>query len=344
MTRKERVLSQIQHRETDYLPYAGLSWEGDVAERLDAHYGNNRWRALAEENKHIRKISSASGYGVGVSDKDPLYRDAFGTVWSTSGRPEHLEEPCLQESSLAGYDFPIASDFLEPGWLERAEKEAEGMEGYFLVTSFGKGLFERTWAVRGYQDALMDSVADPSFYEELVERIADLQMALVEELLRLPVDGIMFSDDWGDQRGVILGPERWRRLIKPHLAKLYDRVHAAGRATLSHCCGSVIDIMPDLIEIGLDVIESVQPEAMDPYELKREYGKDMVFWGGLGSQSVIPFGTPEQIRSEVRRLCAEMGRGGGYILGPAKGLQPETSTENAAAVVEAFLEEVGVSI
>ena len=154
----------------------------------------------------------------------------------------------------------------------------------------------------------------------------------------------MFSDDWGDQRGVILGPARWRRYIKPYQAKLYEKVHRAGKFTLSHCCGNIRDILPDVIEIGLDVLQSVQPEAMDPYVLKREYGKDITFWGGLGSQRLVPFGTPDEIREEVKRLCDAMGRDGGYILGPAKSMQPETPTENAAAVVESFLQVVNVNL
>lgn len=107
----------------------------------------------------------------------------------------------------------------------------------------------------------------------------------------------------------------------------------------SHSCGSVAAIVPDLIEIGLDVLESVQPEAadMNPYELKRRFGRDICFWGCLGSQSTIPFGTPASIQAEVARLKREMSRGGGYILAPAKPLQPETPTENAVAIVEAFI-------
>jgi uroporphyrinogen decarboxylase len=103
--------------------------------------------------------------------------------------------------------------------------------------------------------------------------------------------------------------------------------------------------MPDIIEIGLDVLQSVQPEptGMDPYQLKRDFGDQITLWGGLGSQHTIPFGSPEEIRTEIARLCHELGRGGGYILAPAKPLQPETPTENAAAVVEAFLEQAGVS-
>ena len=187
---------------------------------------------------------------------------------------------------------------------------------------------------------MADIATSPDFYEELIEHITDHQLAIVERLLELPVSGIMFSDDWGYQRGVLIGAERWRRLLKPHLARLYTQTHAAGKVVLNHCCGSIVEIIPDLIEIGLDVLESVQPEAanMNPYELKRQFGADLTFWGGLGSQSTIPFGTPESIRSETAKLRREMGKGGGYILSPAKALMLDTPTENAAALVEAFIE------
>jgi uroporphyrinogen decarboxylase len=163
----------------------------------------------------------------------------------------------------------------------------------------------------------------------------------VEFVRDLPVDAIRFGDDWGDQRGILLGPERWRKFMKERYARIYAAVHAQGKIVITHCCGSVVDLIPDLIEIGLDVLESCQPEArgMDPYELKRRWGDKLTFWGCLGSQSTIPFGTPAQIRAEVRHLCEAMGRGGGYILAPAKSLQPETPTANAAAVVEAFTEQ-----
>jgi uroporphyrinogen decarboxylase len=126
--------------------------------------------------------------------------------------------------------------------------------------------------------------------------------------------------------------------MKPRWARVYAAVHARGKKVISHCCGSIADIIPDAIEIGLDVLESVQPEAagMNPYELKRKWGDRLVFWGGLGTQRTIAFAAPEAIRSEVAHLCREMGRGGGYILAPSKALQPGTPVENAAAVLEAF--------
>ena len=186
---------------------------------------------------------------------------------------------------------------------------------------------------------MMDCVAEPDFFAEVLDRLTDLYLAQVEQCADVDADAIMFGDDWGEQRGVMIGPERWREFMKPRYAKIYEAAHAQGKVTISHCCGSVADIMPDIIEIGLDVLESVQPEAagMNPYDLKARWGDKITFWGCLGSQSTIPFGTPAGIHEEVGRLKREMGAGGGYILAPAKALQPETPTENAAAVYEAFI-------
>ena len=114
----------------------------------------------------------------------------------------------------------------------------------------------------------------------------------------------MFGDDWGDQQGVIVGPERWRKFFKPKYAKIYETVHKKGKYVISHSCGSVADIIPDIIEIGLDVLESVQPEAqgMNPYELKKKWGDKITFCGCLGSQNTIHFGSPAEIHSEVIHL------------------------------------------
>ena len=339
-TPKTLVLAQIKHHETGPIPYT-LGFEGDVAERLDAHYRDAGWRDLLD----IAILHVPTPNLVIEETGDAQYRDLFGSLWRVDQRPFQLVEPALPSPSFEGFTFPDLDELYTPAWREEALHFINRNDDRFLVAGFGFGLFERTWTLRGFNEALMDAAGDPDFYDELVQRIADHQAAIIEHLLDLPVDGIMFSDDWGYQQGVLLGPDRWRRFLKPRLAEMYRRVHAAGKVTLTHCCGSIAAILPDLIEIGLDVYESVQPEARDsnPYELKRRFGEHITFWGGLGSQSTIPYGTPEAIRAEVARLCSEMGRGGGYILGPAKALQPETPVENAAAVVESFLQQAGVS-
>lgn len=341
LTPKQRVIAQIEHQETDFIPYT-LSFEGDVEARLDAHYGGQEWRRLLDPAIQILPIPS-NGLLVDA-EAGPTYTDLYGTTWRVDARPFHMVSPGLKEPSLAGYQLPPVEACFGAEWEARARAFIEVHSDHFLAGFIGFGLFERSWTVRGFEEALADSAADPDFYEELVERLAVHQMALVERVLRLPIDGMFFSDDWGYQHGVLIGAQRWRQVIKPRLARMYAQVHAAGKYTLNHCCGSIVEIIPDLIEIGLDVLESVQPEArgMNPYELKQRFGQHLTFWGGLGSQSIIPFGTPAQIRAEVARLCQEMGRGGGYILAPSKALQPETPTENAAAVVEAFLQQAGI--
>ena len=335
MTPREIMLAQIDHQETDRIPYT-LPFEPEVGQRLDAHYGGPEWR------------QRLTPYVVGVSAVDTDLkeaideahaRDGYGGVWRMDRRPWHLEVPPLSTPSFDGYEFPKPEKFLRADWKERALKTCQEHPDSFLVGHLGWGLFERAWNLRGFENSLMDSVLEPDFYQEMLDRLMDLYLVFVEYTADLPIDGILFGDDWGDQRGVILGPDRWRRFVKPRWAQIYAAVHAHGKIVMHHSCGSVAAIMPDIIEIGMDVLESVQPEAagMNPYELKRQWGDQIAFWGCLGSQSVVPRGTPDEIGQEVGRLKREMGRGGGYILAPAKPLQPETPTENAAAVVEAFI-------
>lgn len=337
MTPREVVLNQIRHRETSQLPYT-LYFEDEVGQRLDAYYGGPAWR-----QRLLPYI-----VGVGAVDTDPRQpidsrhaRDGYGGIWRHDLRPFHLETPPLSKPSFEGYDFPKPEVFLRPGEKEKARRTCAEKKDSFILASLGWGLFERSWNLRGFENALMDAVVEPDFYGEMLDRLMQLYLTFVEYTVDLPVDAILFGDDWGDQRGVILGPERWRRFLKPRWAKLYAAVHASGKLVISHCCGSVAAIMPDIIEIGLDVLESVQPEAagMNPYQLKRKWGDKITFWGGLGSQSTVPRGTPGEVRREIRQLKSVMGRGGGYILSPAKPLQPETPIENAVAMVEEFTDQ-----
>ncbi|MBN2449265.1 MAG: hypothetical protein JXR77_02685 [Lentisphaeria bacterium] len=334
MKPRDVVLARIAHRETAAVPYT-LPFEESVGQRLDAHYGGREWR---------RRFTPymAGVHAVDTDPKEPIddvyVRDGYGGIWRQDIRPWHLEKPPLSEPSFEGYAFPTPESFFRPAWKEAGRQACAQRAESFLVGHLGWGLFERSWNLRGFENILMDAVMEPDFFEEVLDRLMQLYLAFVEYTADLPVDAILFGDDWGDQRGVILGPERWRRFLKPRWARIYEAVHGHGKIVMSHSCGSVAEIIPDLIEIGLDVLESVQPEAagMNPYELKQRWGDRITFWGCLGSQSTIPFGTPDSIRAEVGRLKREMSRGGGFILAPAKPLQPETPTANAVAVVEAF--------
>jgi len=287
---------------------------------------------------YVTHCGPVAGNG-GEAIADTRYRDAFGTVWRTDLLPPAVVEPGLKAPTFDGYAFPSVDAFLDPGTkAETARRVTESADSFTIVSPV-LCLWEG-WYVRGFENALMDSVAEEDFFEDLLERLTELCLALVKECADIPADAIMLADDWGDQRGVMIGAERWCRFYRPRYARIFEAIHDQDKVAIVHSCGSVADIMADIIEIGLDVLESVQPEAagMNPYQLKRAWGDAITFWGGLGSQSTIPFAAPAEIREEIRHLRSEMGKGGGYILAPAKPLRPETPTENAVAVVEGFLE------
>ena len=334
MEPRDIVLDQIHHHETVPVPYT-LPFQEDVGRRLDEHFGGAAWR-----EKLVPYIAQCGSVCRPTDEKidDTHHRDVFGTVWRTDELPSGVVEPALRAPTFEGYSFPSADKFLDMAVKDEVRRRIGESSGSFTIVSSSVCLWQ-SWYVRGFQDTLMDCAAEEDFYIELLDRLTDLTLALVRECADIPADAIMMDDDWGEQRGVMIGPERWRRLYKPRYARIFRAIHDQNKLAAMHCCGSVAAIMDDIVEIGLDVLQSVQPEAagMNPYSLKKRWGGKITFWGCLGSQSTIPFGTPPEIRREIRRLRTEMGRGGGYILAPAKALRPETPTENAVAVVEEFL-------
>lgn len=195
-------------------------------------------------------------------------------------------------------------------------------------------LFERAWTLRGMENILMDMVLNPDFVEELLDRILDWNLAIIEQAAQYDIDGCRFGDDWGQQQGLIMGPKLWRKFLKPRLAGMYERVREKGRSAFIHSCGDVREIFPDLIEIGVNVFNPFQPEVMDVYEMKKKYGTELCFYGGLSTQRTLPYGTPHDVGGEARRLMKEIGVGGGYILGPAHSIPKDVPLENMLALIE----------
>ncbi|RJP73516.1 MAG: hypothetical protein C4532_04180 [Candidatus Abyssobacteria bacterium SURF_17] len=333
LTPRERVIAALRYEETDIIPY-DIMIEPEVEDRLNEHYGGRTWESMIE--KHVVFV----GFPV-MARPEPVdekhVRDEYGCIWDFSARPIHAVQFPIQEPSVEGYNFDAVLQVV----LDSFDKNSADLiigesTDKFVLGQLNFGLFERSWTLRGFENVLVDSILNTAFYEELLDRILEMQLAMIDKLCEFPIDGVFLGDDWGDQRGVMLGPDRWRRLLKPRTQKLYERIHKAGKPVFTHCCGNIFEIIPDVIEMGLDVLESLQPEAMDVYEIKRRFGKNLRLWGGLGTQQVLPFGTADEVRTEIRRLIKEMGRGGGYILAPAKPLLPEVPTENAVAVIEEF--------
>ena len=330
------VIAQIRHQETTPVPYT-LQFDSDeLMAKLDLAY---QYQGLSWRDRmvpYMKTVTTVIDFDCQEMIDASHYQDAFGTIWRYDMGAPHIESPGLREPSLAKYQFPEPAVFINEKKRQAALDSCRDQPDSFLYAWAGRGIFERSWTIRGMENMLMDIVLEQDFYEELLDRITSLYLEFIKVMGTMPMDAIAFGDDWGDQRGIIVGPERWRKIFKPRVAKMFESIHKQGMYTMNHCCGNVSEIIPDLIEIGLDVLESVQPEAMNPYELKKKWGDKLTFWGGIGSQSIIPFGSPQAIQAEIKHLCQDMGRGGGYILAPSKGLQPDTPVENAMAMIETF--------
>ena len=345
MTAREILLNSMKHKGNpeNITPYT-IGFDCHILEEKVNNYYGCSWYEKTRPFIHS-PFHVSTTIEVPIEGRAHYSKDVFGSIWRTDKLPWHLEVPVLAEPSFKGYTFPTIDDFVGP--LEKvnlkkyAKEQNEKNPDLFRIINMGWGIFEQTWRICGFEETMCNIAAEEEFYGELVEKISDLYVQMVEYCADVEADAFLFGDDWGSQTGVIIGPHKWRKFIKPAWKKVYDKVHAQGKYVISHSCGSVYDIIPDAIEIGLDMLESVQPETygMNPFKLKEEFGDKLGFWGTLGSQSVIPFWKPDEIKEHIKKLKKEMSVNGGYILAPAKPFQPETPLENAIAVIDGLIGE-----
>ena len=203
-----------------------------------------------------------------------------------------------------------------------------------MVASLGFSLYERAWTLLGMENLMMAMVADKRFVHDLLDRILAFNLRVIENACAFDIDAMRFGDDWGMQTGLQMGPRSWREFIKPRIQQMYGLVKSRGKFVFIHSCGKVDGIFPDLIECGVDVFNPFQPEVMDVYAVKRTYGDRLSFYGGISTQQTLPYGTPAEVRDEVRRLLDAIGRDGGYIASPAHSVPADARPENIAAMIE----------
>jgi uroporphyrinogen decarboxylase len=341
VTNRDIILAQLHHEETDFVPY-DFRLELDTQNQLTEYYGSDDWK----KNLFI-PFSCGPDYFDSwnvmrqYDPNDPTKTtDPFGCLWTMTSKISHLDRCAIHDVEIQDYVWPTLQDFYNPEREARLKQWGESLpKDQCSLISLGAGYWEHMWRLFGIEEALMLTVADPDAFEYVLDKLDGLFHQFLDILVQTPADVILLSDDWCDQRSCIIGPERWRKHIKPRLAGLYKKIHDHGKLVVNHVCGNVTPLMGDLVEIGLDVLESVQPEAMDPYENKKAFGDRIAFYGGLGVQHKTVFGTPDEVRDEIRHLRREMSRGGGYILTTAKPLNESHPIENIAAVYETFVEE-----
>lgn len=323
----------MAHQETGFVPYQ-MDCLSAAEKKLKAYFGEADLTEII--GNHVAMFEP-SYYSLFIKEylDNNRFTDAFGALWELKPNEDIgtvIAHP-LKEPNLSGYKFPDPGSIME---LENIPEFIKHNEDKFIMGALGFSLYERAWILRGIEPTLTDFLSDPFFMEELFDRIAEFNLVITKRLCRFPIDAFHFGDDWGQQQGLIMGAGLWRKFLKKRLRTLYDAVHDAGLPVSVHSCGDISEIIPDLIDIGVNMITPLQAEAMDLGYLKKEYGKDLTFWGGISTQKTMPYGTPDEVRTEIREMIALMGKGGGYILAPSHELQGDVPLGNMLA----FLDEV----
>ena len=261
-----------------------------------------------------------------------------------------LGQPDLTVRDIENYKWPNMNDPQRiAGLRELAERYRTDGYAVVLKDPFA-GLFEMSQRIVGMENILMMMAGTRDVAGALFEKLLQLKLDFWEMALpRLAdvVDVITTADDYGTQTSQLISPRMFRQQIKPHLKVLFDRVAqlAPSAKRFFHSCGNVRPLVPDFIEIGVDILNPVhiRAEGMDPAELKREFGKDLVFWGGgVDTQGVLPNGTPQEVKDDVRRNIEALAPGGGYVFNTVHNVQADVPPENLIAMWEAW-QEFGVN-
>jgi uroporphyrinogen decarboxylase len=256
-----------------------------------------------------------------------------------------ITEPTM--AALDAYHWPSPDPAEVNAQLGQQAKHLYENSEYALVGSavIGGGIFEQPARVMGMQNFLMALVSEPAFADRLMETITDIYIESCNNYLDQVgpyIQVFTYWDDLAGQNGWMIRPELYRKLVKPKQKRLVEAIKRKTDAKLFyHCCGAMRDLIPDLIEIGFDIINPVQVSArgMDTKALKAQFGRDIVFWGGgVDTQRVLPFGKPEEVVDEVKRRIDDLAPGGGFVFAAVHNIQDMVPPENIVAAFDTALE------
>jgi uroporphyrinogen decarboxylase len=327
MDRRDVVRTVFEGGRPPYVPWQ-FAFTAGAREKLVACVGSDDLEAAVGNHMLMLKRSTGMFTDVGGG----CVRDAFGVVWDRTldadiGFPTNL---VLPEPTMAGLELP---DPLDPRFYRGWEALAAGRGDRFTVFSASFSLYERAWSLRGIENLLLDFYDHPAFVHDLLDALADWNIAQVHEALRHGIDAVYYGDDWGQQIGLQMGRRLWDAFIRPPVARMYAAAHEAGKFVMNHSCGDVDELFDDLITLGLDCTNPFQPEVMDVDALVPAYRGRLAFLGGLSTQKTLPYGTPDDVRRDSRHLL-DLGRDGGYIFAPAHAVQRDVPLENILAFIE----------
>lgn len=355
MKHRDRVAMALNHEEPDRCPMQ-VSFTPEFAVRLREEMGLN---AGKEHNPHgggntyqleqaldQDMLLTSVGWANSYYQSDQDYTDEWGVDWhpveyqTPFGHGHYTEvvsHPLADDDAITRYRAP---DPNRPEIYREAERTIRELQGEYWISGVTvTTILETASALRGLDALLMDLVANPELAEAIMELPFNYHLTAAKRLTRMGVDMLWVGDDVGMQHAMMLAPDLWRRIFKPRWAKFIAEVKAINpRLKVAyHSDGVISPIIPDLIEVGVDILNPVQPRCMDPLELKQRYGDKLCFWGSIDEQHTLPFGQPEDVRREVLTRLRTLGKDGGLILGPTHFVQLDTPMENFWSMTKTIL-------
>jgi len=345
MTPKQRVHAALRREPTDRIPV--FMWFHPETRRLlaghfeippsylDVVLGNDVRMTWVNNNYCMEGI---------VHDSDGQgHIDLWGIEWVKEGPYNQIAHFPLAQAApqeLRSYRFPEES---KQELLSKMEPLVAIADEYFIGCDVSPNVFEMYWRLRGMDQAMVDMASDPELAYEMLKRCGQFAAELAEEACRrFPLDWLWTGDDVASQRSLMMSPATWRAMVKPHLQLSFDVGKRHGLPIAYHCCGALRSIIPDLVEMGLDVLNPVQCNCtgMEAASLKRDFGSQLTFMGGVDTQELLPNATPDEVRRATRQLIDTMtSDGGGYILAASHTIPPETPVDN----IFAMYQEAGIT-
>ncbi len=343
MTSKQRVLTAINHKQPYKTPIT-FDAEKEVYEALYKHFNISEKEALFDKLNVDTWMILPKGFEPkpieGTREKQSIWGYKT-TVASYSGGT--YDEICY--NPLAGKNnIEDIKNWKAPG-IERLDfshfpSEVENYEDRAIIGVFTWGAYFIAAYVRGMEDLFMDFAIRKEYAHHLISKIAESSLLFLDNMLTNYGDGIdivYMADDYCSQQGPLFSPQTFKEFVMPYLTRVVENTHSHGKKFLLHCCGAIRPLLPMIIDAGIDMLEPIQIRAkgMDPEGLKRDFGKDLCFYGGVDLQDVLCKGSPSQVASEVKRLIDILGAGGGYIIGPGHTyIQIDASLENIITMYE----------
>jgi len=323
-------LTALNHQQPDKVPY-DIRFTQPAHARMAEYYGDADFESkLGNCFTWFRPYPHDVRFRLVAPD---IWEDEFGVRWNRT-IDKDIGVPCNQlitPQNMDEFEWPNPDD---PARYEFIAKAVGKTKDNTVLVSLGFALFERAWTLVGMENLLMYMLTDKDFVNRLFDRILQYNLSIIEHACSLDIDIFRFGDDWGHQRGLLMGIDLWRRFIRPRIKRMYELVKSKGKYVMIHCCGKVDELFDDLIECSLDIFNPFQPEVMDVFEIKKRYGGRLCFYGGISIQRTLPYGTVNQVKSEVRKLMDIVGENGGYIASPSHDIPADAKPENIAAMIE----------